>query len=90
MTSGSSWAIAIFAHNEEKHIARCLDSVRNTENCQIDIYVLANGCTDSTELVVRDYAVQHKNVRLVVISIGDKCNAWNHFIHSVSIKADYY
>ncbi len=90
MTS-TTWAIAIFAHNEANNIVRCLDSVMATAGKHpIAIHVLANGCSDSTEALVRDYAAQHPNVHLVAIFMGDKCNAWNHFVHNVNAQADYY
>ena len=91
MTSNLTWAVAIFAHNEERNIIRCLNSIRDTaENCPIEIYVLANGCSDRTESLVREYASHHGNVQLVAIPVGDKCNAWNYFVHTVNIIADYF
>lgn len=72
----------VLAHNEEKHIAACLDSVFDGEpDRQIDVYVMANGCTDRTGEIVRLYRKQRSSVHLVSIALGDKCNAWNVFIH---------
>jgi len=48
----------------------------------MEIFVLANGCTDSTCDVVRDYAHDKDNIRLVEIKMGDKSNAWNEFVYN--------
>jgi hypothetical protein len=44
---------------------------------------MANGCTDATESIVSSYARSRPEVHLVSIVLGDKCNAWNVFIHEV-------
>jgi glycosyltransferase involved in cell wall biosynthesis len=76
--------IAVFAHNEERRIARCLESLtwasRDPE--QIHVKVLINGSTDGTEQIVRDWAASHPNVEPVVIALGDKANAWNTYVYS--------
>jgi glycosyltransferase involved in cell wall biosynthesis len=72
----------VLAHNEERHIRACLDSIFAAEReCTFEVYVMANGCTDATEQIVRQYAANRPEVRLVSIALGDKCNAWNVFIH---------
>jgi glycosyltransferase involved in cell wall biosynthesis len=72
----------VLAHNEEHRIALCLDSVFAGEPGRpVDIYVMANGCTDRTEEIVRQYRKTHPTVHLVSIAMGDKCNAWNVFVH---------
>lgn len=82
MNTNAPWAVMILAHNEEEKIVACLDSLFAGEpNGSFDVYVMANGCTDNTEALVRDYARRESSVKLVSISLGDKCNAWNVFIH---------
>jgi glycosyltransferase involved in cell wall biosynthesis len=72
----------VLAHNEERHIEACLDSIfEATDNHALDVFVMANGCTDTTEQLVAKYARQQPQVHLVSIELGDKCNAWNVFIH---------
>jgi glycosyltransferase involved in cell wall biosynthesis len=72
----------VLAHNEEEKIAACLDSLFAAEpGKKLDIYVMANGCTDRTEQIVRDYSRTHPEVCQVSIALGDKCNAWNVFVH---------
>src|SRR5262249_28331461 len=46
-----------------------------------NVYVMANGCTDRTEDIVREYGKREPRVHLVSIALGDKCNAWNVFVH---------
>jgi hypothetical protein len=42
--------VAVFAHDEERRIAACLDSILAAEpGRRCDVYVLANGCADRTE-----------------------------------------
>jgi glycosyltransferase involved in cell wall biosynthesis len=78
----AGWPVMVLAHNEERHIVACLDSIFAAEpNVHFDVYVMANGCTDDTEQIVRQYAVRQPEVHLVSIALGDKCNAWNVFIH---------
>ena len=74
--------VMVLAHNEERHIRASLDSIFAADReCRFEVYVMANGCSDATEQIVREYAVNRPEVRLVSIALGDKCNAWNVFIH---------
>lgn len=72
----------VLAHNEERHIAACLDSIFAADSdLGLEVFVMANGCTDRTEHIVREYASKNSAVHLVSITLGDKCNAWNVFVH---------
>ena len=76
------WPVMVLAHNEERHIEACLDSIIHSDSRRrCDIFVMANGCTDGTETVVRAYSRKVPEVKLVTIELGDKCNAWNVFVH---------
>jgi len=86
-----SWSVAVFAHNEHENIITCLDSLKDAAHGQpLLIYVLANGCTDTTEALVRDYIATNSNVLLFSIGLGDKSNAWNCFVHEIAPVADCY
>jgi glycosyltransferase involved in cell wall biosynthesis len=75
----------VLAYNEEDHIEAALDSIFASEpDWSFDVYVMANGCTDRTEEVVRAYARRRPEVQLVHLSLGDKCNAWNVFVQEVA------
>jgi glycosyltransferase involved in cell wall biosynthesis len=72
----------VLAYNEERHIVACLDSIFAADpDAAFEVYVMANGCTDRTEELVREYGRKRPEVHLVSIALGDKCNAWNVFIH---------
>lgn len=80
--STTPWCVMVLAHNEEARIVSCLDSVFAEDKGRgVDVYVMANGCTDRTEAIVREYRQKRPTVHLVSIKLGDKCNAWNVFIH---------
>jgi len=80
--SHSAYPVMVLAHNEERHIGACLDSILAADSgMAFEIFVMANGCTDRTEAIVTEYATRRPEVRLVSIALGDKCNAWNVFIH---------
>lgn len=84
-------SVAVFAYNEAAVIEACLDSIET--DCRAEattIYVLMNGCTDGTDTVVRSYAVKHPNVTPVAVRLGDKANAWNHYVHDVAPDADFH
>ncbi len=74
--------VMVLAHNEERHIESCLDSIFEADpGAPLHVYVMANGCTDQTEELVRRYSQRNLAVHLVSIKLGDKCNAWNVFVH---------
>lgn len=82
------WLVAIFAHNEELRIIACLESIAKASATHlIHAYVLANGCNDHTETVVRDFALTHPWVTLISLMLGDKANAWNVFVHDIAPRA---
>lgn len=88
----TTWAIAVFAHNEGNNIAHCMDSLlAATQNPNaLRIYVLNNGSSDNTVAVVAAYALRHSQIQLVEIQLGDKANAWNYFVHDLSLQADIF
>ena len=77
----------MFAHNEEKHIANSISSVLDSADINLNkIYVIANGCSDDTssETMKLQLAVSNDKISLIELELGDKCNAWNHYIHDVA------
>lgn len=80
--SSAPWPVMVLAYNEAEGIEAALDSILAGEPGRtFEVFVMANGCTDRTEDIVRAYARKRPEVRLVSIALGDKCNAWNVFIH---------
>ncbi len=81
--------VTILAHNESNNIIACLDSViRETPHAALPITVIENGSTDDTARLVETHARHHSNIRLISLELGDKCNAWNHFVHRIDWQAD--
>jgi glycosyltransferase involved in cell wall biosynthesis len=82
------WAIAIFAHNEAARLQAALDSLpAAASGHDLDVFVLANGCTDRTADIVRRSANRIPHLSLVEIDLGDKANAWNTFVHDILTPA---
>ena len=81
-TPAAPWPVMVLAYNEERHIVACLDSIFAADpECKLEVFVMANGCTDRTEDIVTAYARNRPEVHLVSLVLGDKCNAWNVFVH---------
>ncbi len=79
-----SWSIAVFVHNEARRIRAALGSIAGAAGGRgVEVYVLANGCTDSTVDEVRASAAVVPNLWLVEIDLADKANAWNLYVHDV-------
>ena len=88
--ASGAFHIMVLAHNEEDRIQDCLDSIYAAEpSSRFRIFVMANGCTDGTEQIVRAYALARPEVELVSIAMPDKCNAWNVFIHETARALSY-
>src|SRR5947208_3404440 len=82
MNVAPAWPVMVLAHNEAEHIVACLNSLYDAEPGRpLEIFVLANGCTDNTERIVSEYGDSHPGVHVVSITLADKCNAWNVYIH---------
>jgi glycosyltransferase involved in cell wall biosynthesis len=80
--SDAAWPVMVLAHNEAKRIVACLDSIFAADpDRRFNVFVMANGCTDDTEDIVREYGKHRAEVRVVSIEMADYCNAWNVFIH---------
>jgi glycosyltransferase involved in cell wall biosynthesis len=80
-----SWSLAVFAHNEAGRIASALRSIPAAAGDRdVDVVVLANGCTDRTADEVRASAALLPHLSLTEIDVGDKANAWNVYVHEVA------
>ncbi|MBI2666450.1 glycosyltransferase [Candidatus Woesearchaeota archaeon] len=66
-------SVIIPAHNEEKYIEKTLESISKQTFSEVETIVVANGCTDKTEEIVKEKVKeyqqekknQQKNVRLL-------------------------
>ncbi len=52
-------SIVIPAHNEERHIERCIESLLKQDYEDIEIIVVDNGSRDKTPQIVESYAAKH-------------------------------
>lgn len=78
------WALAVFAYNERGRIRAALESIaRAAGNREVEVWVLANGCTDSTSDEVRGCANVLPDLWLAEIDFADKANAWNVYVHEL-------
>ena len=81
----------MFAYNEELNIEASLRNVLKNIDTQLqNVHLMANGCTDGTVTVAKQLKTELAFDRLVIheISLGDKCNAWNHYVHTLRPNAD--
>lgn len=98
-------SIGILAHNEAENIPKTLSSLFQQSllahphpDFNIEINVIANGCTDQTEAIAiqtLENLVQpniHTHVRWHTCSLerSGKANAWNHFVHKNPNPKDDY
>tara|TARA_R110002167_G_scaffold162758_2_gene359329 strand:+ start:1408 stop:2322 length:915 start_codon:yes stop_codon:yes gene_type:complete len=79
----NKYSVVVFAHNISGKIGCCIKHIfANTIDA--DVYIIANGCSDATEQVVKELQSNHNNLHLVSLPIADKANAWNHYIYNVA------
>jgi len=91
MNTSARYVIAVFAHNESHKIINCLEALRLSPLLPETIcYVIANGCTDNTAKLTIEYAQTAPWVKVVDLEPGDKANAWNYFVHEMTIEANIY
>ena len=66
----STFSVIIPAHNEEKYIGKCLEAIQSAAAIvapeDVQIIVVANRCTDSTEEIARNHGAK-------VLINNDKC-----------------
>lgn len=86
-----TWSVAIFAHNEAHHIVSTLEALSLPAYGQtFEVHVLANGCNDQTEALVRRHSENHASIVLDSIELADKANAWNLYVHQIAPDADVH
>ena len=97
-TTTLSCSIGVMAYNEEANIGRVLQALldQQTSNCIIEeIIVVASGCTDRTEDIVREFSAKDDRIKLLSQRRREgKASAVNLFIQAarcdilVSVGAD--
>jgi glycosyltransferase involved in cell wall biosynthesis len=82
-----NYNIAMFAYNEERNIVKSIENVyANIDDNLGTFFLLANGCTDNTVAVAEQIKqnLGFDKLRVIDIEIGDKCNAWNHYVYALA------
>ena len=79
--------VTVLAHNEERRIAACLDSLPLGES-DVRVVVVVNGSSDATAEIVRGY--WDRGVELVEYAQGGKSRSWNRFIIDTAPRAATY
>ena len=81
-------SVGVMAHNEEENIDQLLRAVRNQRLHQVkitEIIVVASGCTDQTEDIVRQHIAEDGRIQLLVQEKREgKTSAVNLFLASAS------
>lgn len=77
----------MFAYNEQNNIASSIVSIYKNSDEKLNIFFLiANGCTDNTVQIAEKEKARlgFSSMQVVSLDVGDKCNAWNHYVHNLS------
>jgi glycosyltransferase involved in cell wall biosynthesis len=92
--TGPALSIGILAHNEAARISEALTTLFAQdvfEQIDVEVIVVANGCTDNTVPIARQCIRAHQSVwsrrghaRVEEIAVAGKPNAWNEFVHQFS------
>lgn len=78
--------VTVLAHNEERRIAACIESL--PFDGEVAVAVVVNGSSDRTAEIVRSYA--HRGIRLVEYAQGGKSRSWNRFVLDEAPEAEAY
>lgn len=91
-------SIGIIGFNEEYGLEKLLDSLQEQNllkgSYDVEIVVISNGSYDNMVSVAQEKLAKFSDLgvksKVVELALADKCAAWNHFVHQVSDRADYY
>jgi glycosyltransferase involved in cell wall biosynthesis len=71
--------VAIFAHNEERRIAGCINSLPLTSDA-FEFHLLVNGTSDRTAAIARGLTGHLPHFHIHDLPEGGKARTWNHFV----------
>jgi glycosyltransferase involved in cell wall biosynthesis len=82
------YAVVMFAHNEQDNIIKSVNSIFQNCDEQLErLLVIANGCSDDTVVILKRLQTSYAKLVIQDLEIGDKCNAWNRYVHEYSIDS---
>lgn len=85
------WSVVVFAANEAKTIASCVQSVQaNAAGRPMHLTVMLNGSRDATLDVIRQLPPGPADLSVYAIEAADKANAINQFIYNVRPRSQFY
>ena len=59
-------SIIIVTYNSEKYIRQCIDSIINSDiKVEYEICIIDNNSSDNTILLVKNYCINNKNIKLI-------------------------
>ncbi len=58
-------SIIITVFNRENYIGKCIDSVLNQKDVNMEIIIIDDGSTDSSPIICDEYARNHSNIRII-------------------------
>lgn len=85
--------VVMFAYNEAENIEASINSVFKNCSDGLNRYCLiANGCTDETVDIAHQIKAKlgFDALEVIEIALGDKCNAWNTYIHEIADNASVH
>lgn len=65
-------SVCISVYNTEKYLPRCLDSVIAQTLHSLEIVLVNNGSTDSSEAIMRQYESNHPERKFIIVSQEDR------------------
>lgn len=74
--------VAIFAHNEERRISRCIDSLPLRSDA-FEFHLLVNGSSDRTVEIASKLTSASPHFYIHDIAERGKARTWNHFVDSI-------
>ena len=75
-------SVAIFAHNEERRIARCINSLP-LHSHDFEFHLLVNGTRDRTVAIARELTSTLPDFHIHNLPLGGKARTWNHFVGAI-------
>ena len=58
-------SVIIPVYNAEKYLGECIESVLNQTKAGIELVIVNDGSTDGTADIIKKYADQHDNIRVI-------------------------